>query len=92
MIQTPMTLNVVLENRLAAFIAELAISAEKLEIYRQDPEAAMAEAGLDEKEKEALRGGDWETICEALGDPGRRPMMTSQSSGGEGQGTGSGGA
>ena len=66
------------ENRLAAFIAELSTSPAKLDAYRADAEAAMDEARLGEEEKAVLRSGDWHAICEFLGDPGIRPVMTSQ--------------
>lgn len=78
MINATMTFQLVLENQLAAFIAELAVSPAKLELYKTDPEAAMSEAGLAEVQKEVLRGGDWQTICAALGDPGVRPLLSEQ--------------
>ena len=75
MIHTKMTLNVALENRLAAFIASLATAPQKLRDYLDDPEATMAEAGLSGQEKEVLRSGDWNVICEFLGPDDTRPLL-----------------
>ncbi len=74
MIHAKVTLKLALENRLAAFVAGLATAPSQLERYREDPEAAMAEAGLSEQDKEALRSGDWNLICEFLGSDATRPM------------------
>ena len=69
------------ENRLAAFVAELATSAERLQAYRADAEAAMEAARLGMEEKAVLRSGDWHSICEFLGEPDVRPVSTSQGGG-----------
>ena len=75
MIQTKMTLNVALENRLAGFIASLATAPQKLREYLDEPESAMAEAGLNEQEKEVLRSGSWQVICDFLGPDDTRPLL-----------------
>ncbi len=74
MINAQLTLTVTLENRLAAFIAGLATSPRKLDDYREDPEEAMAAAGLSDQDKEVLRSGDWRIICESLGGDDTRPL------------------
>lgn len=78
MIQTKLTFTVNLENRLAAFIAELAVSPRTLEAYRDDREATMTAAGLSVEEKEVLRSGNWQNICEFLGGDDTRPMLVSE--------------
>ena len=65
-----------MENKLAAFIVELATSPEKLAYYKECEEEAMAEAGLLEQQRNVLRGGDWKAICEFLGDDCTRPMTS----------------
>ena len=74
MINAKLTLTVTLENRLAAFVANLATSPRTLEDYRDDPEAAMSAAGLSDQDKEVLRNGDWRIICEFLGSDDTRPL------------------
>lgn len=83
-----------MENKLAAFIAGLATSPEKLEAYLSGAESAMAGGGLSEEEKEVLRSGKWDVICEFMSDPGPRPVTDvqgPQETGGTGDsGSGSG--
>lgn len=75
MIHTKLTINVTLENHMAAFIAYLAISPQKLYEYLEDPERTMTEAGLSDQEKNVLRSGDWKMICEFLSPDDTRPLI-----------------
>jgi hypothetical protein len=68
--------------RFAHFIAVLALNPDELERYKQNPEKAMADAGLSDEQKEALRTGDFRVICEFLGDGGPRPIVIAPSTDG----------
>ncbi len=61
------------QDRFARFIADLALDPGKLAQYRDDAEAAMQAAGLNDEEKAVLRKGDFRIICEYLGN-GIRPI------------------
>ena len=61
-------------DRFARFIADLALDPGKLARYKEDPEAAMQAAGLDDDEKGVLRTGNFNLICDYLGDSGARPI------------------
>jgi len=74
LIHTKLTVNVTLENHMAAFIAGLAISPQRLYEYMEEPEQAMTAAGLSDQEKAVLRQGDWKVICELLSPDDTRPM------------------
>ena len=58
-------------TELAKFVTELATSFDKYIAYEEDPEAAMAAAGLSDEDKELLRSGSFQEISEAfyLDDP-----------------------
>lgn len=75
MIHTKLTINATLENPMAAFIAQLAISPQKLYEYLEDPERTMTEAGLSDQERNVLRRGDWKMICEFLSPDDTRPLI-----------------
>jgi hypothetical protein len=68
------------------FIAELALNPLMLEQYRNDPEAAMEAAGLDDDSKGALRSGDFNLICKMLGGSIPRPITEFQTGPGSGPG------
>lgn len=70
-----MTFNVTLENHMAAFVASLAVSPQRLYEYMEEPELAMANAGLSDQEKDALRSGNWRIICELLSPDDTRPLI-----------------
>jgi hypothetical protein len=72
-------------DRFARFIADLALDSGKRAQYKNDAEAAMQAAGLDDEEKKVLRKGDFRIICDYLG-AGKRPI--SQFDIGPGSGTG----
>jgi len=75
LIHTKLTISATLENHMAAFIANLAISPQKLHEYLEHPEQAMTAAGLSDQEKAALRSGDWKVICEFLSPDDTRPLI-----------------
>ena len=75
-----------MENKLAAFIVDLATSPEKLTYYKDSEEDAMEEAGLNEQERNVLRSGNWKAICEFLGDDCTRPLTTGDQEGAGDQG------
>lgn len=62
------------DQRFAHFIADLALHPGKLAHYREDPEAAMQAAGLNDEQKNVLRSGDWKNICDYLVPSGERPV------------------
>lgn len=72
------------EQRFARFIADLALEPATLAHYKQDPEAAMQAAGLDDEEKAVLRTGKFQIICEYLDACRPRPIPDEQ--GGPGSG------
>ena len=76
------------EQRFARFIADLALDPTTLAQYRKDPEAAMEAAGLDDEEKAVLRTGNFQIICDYLGESGPRPVTYVQGGPGSGPGTG----
>jgi hypothetical protein len=61
------------EQRLARFVADLALQPDKLVHYMDHPEAAMATAGLNEEERNVLGTGDFRTICDYLRPTRGRP-------------------
>lgn len=77
------------EQRFARFIADLALDPATLAYYKQDPEAAMQAASLDDDEKAVLRTGNFQIICDYLGETGERPGGT-WVQGGPGSGPGPG--
>lgn len=70
--------------RFSHFIASLALNPARLAQYQKDPEAAMEAASLDDEEKAVLRTGNFEIICDYLGESGPRPVTYIQ--GGPGSG------
>jgi hypothetical protein len=50
------------------FLADLATDPDKQEKFRDNPEAAMDEAGLSESEKNVITKGDKEAIVQHLGE------------------------
>lgn len=70
-----------IENKLAKFIASLALTPKTQAAYRADPESTMAEAGLSEDQKAVLRGGDWRSIIEMIELPDERPLAEEQAGG-----------
>jgi hypothetical protein len=75
------------EQRFAQFIADLALDPARLSHYQEDPEAAMEAAGLDDEEKAVLRTGNFQIICDYLGESGPRPVTYVQGGPGSGPGT-----
>lgn len=75
--------------RFSYFIASLALNPVRLAQYQKDPEAAMQAASLDDEEKAVLRTGNFQIICDYLGETGERPGGT-WVQGGPGSGPGPG--
>jgi hypothetical protein len=74
--------------RFSHFIASLALNPARLAQYQKDPEAAMEAAGLDDEEKGVLRTGNFQIICDFLGESVPRPVTHVQGGPGSGPGTG----
>ena len=64
--------------RLARFIAVTLLDPTNLEAYLMDPEAAMAAAGLTERERLLLTKGTFEQICSHVYTTGPGPAPNPQ--------------